>query len=117
MDAERRAELREWCERPLPGEELLTKQEIRDLLGAWEPFNSCPKCGASCVCADRPDTPEEMERLRTRLAECEAALRVAAPWSCPSCGDHVRVDEDGCCVGCGRDATRAALPPEGERDG
>ncbi len=41
----------------------------------------------------------ENKRLRAQLNE-------AAPWSCPNCGPNVKVDEDGCCATCGRDAAR-----------
>ena len=33
-----------------------------------------------------------------------AKLAQAAPWVCPECGPHIRIDEDGCCVTCGRTA-------------
>lgn len=55
----------------------------------------------------------EVAALRARLCEM-------APWSCPCCGDHIKVDEDGCCASCGEDALhrldpRAALAGDGER--
>lgn len=40
---------------------------------------------------------EERDRLREALGR-------AAPYTCPSCGPHVKVDEDECCVHCGADA-------------
>jgi len=33
-------------------------------------------------------------------------------WSwCPECGPDVKLDEDGCCVGCGLDATHYGVEP------
>ena len=45
---------------------------------------------------------------------CVAWLRIAveelcnrvAPWTCPECGPHIKVDEDGCCVMCGAAAEK-----------
>ncbi len=40
--------------------------------------------------------------LEGKLADCEW------PWSCPECGLHVHIDEDGCCKTCGMDAIPSA---------
>ncbi len=50
----------------------------------------------------------DIERsLRKRIAELEARLEEAAPMHCAHCGPHVKIDEDGCCATCGRDAYSA----------
>ena len=42
-----------------------------------------------------------MEQERDRLRE---VVRTLKPWDCPDCGPMIRIDEDGCCATCGRDA-------------
>jgi hypothetical protein len=61
----------------------------------------------------REDAIADLIKTEAEAARYRAAL--CAPWSCPECGDHVMVDEDGCCATCGRDA--ALAPQEGDRDG
>jgi len=53
-----------------------------------------------------PATPleHELAALRQQVATLRAKLKKAAPWSCVACGDHITVDEDGCCTSCGSDA-------------
>lgn len=56
--------------------------------------------------AEARATQAEAERdaLNERIAEAERRLRMAAPWSCPTCGPHIKIDQDACCVTCGADA-------------
>lgn len=59
----------------------------------------------------RVTTGEAMRLMSLRDACFEAigALRllsVAAPYHCPTCGPHVKVDEDECCAACGDDCER-----------
>ena len=44
---------------------------------------------------------EANEKLLRRVMELEAILKRTAPLRCPNCGDHIAVDEDGCCACCG----------------
>jgi hypothetical protein len=50
-----------------------------------------------------------LQREQERL---QAELDKVAPWTCPICGPHVKVDEDGCCVHCGADAALQSVPPQ-----
>ena len=49
----------------------------------------------------------ELDAARAQEAKLREALTKAAPYSCAECGDHVKVDEDGCCAMCGGDAALA----------
>ena len=54
---------------------------------------------------------------RARIEALEALLAKAAPYSCPECGPHVRVDEDECCASCGHAAYRTSPPATGHDAG
>ena len=54
------------------------------------------------------------EDQQETIARLEGKLDKAAPWSCPECGPHVKVDEDGCCIHCGHDANPDAALAESE---
>jgi rubrerythrin len=63
-----------------------------------------------CVCGEQMLThacPKELRRVTAERDALRATLAVAAPWVCPECGPHVRVDEDGCCATCGADVVRS----------
>jgi hypothetical protein len=45
------------------------------------------------------------EAQRAALADERQRLRRLLPMDCPECGPMVVIDEDGCCVTCGADAT------------
>ena len=49
----------------------------------------------------------ERDAAEKQVATLREALKKVAPYSCPECGDHVKVDEDGCCTMCGNDAALA----------
>lgn len=50
---------------------------------------------------------DEMVKYVADNARLRKVLSLVAPWVCPHCGPHTKVDEDGCCVACGSDATLA----------
>jgi hypothetical protein len=78
-------------------------------------FVTCGEGGNHCsaVCALRAENASLIDvahRSRADLLEAQAEIaRLKAPrpysFSCADCGDNIRVDEDGCCVTCGADAT------------
>ncbi len=100
--------------------------------GTWE----CGECGAVAtpllVGPPQGATPlhEEIEAYTTAATHAEdtvfaipmpvlvrwevaaralaAQLARAAPWVCPDCGPHARIDEDGCCATCGADCQHSA---------
>ena len=64
---------------------------------------------------------ERCEKAVATIAKLEGALREHRPWDCADCGPMVKIDEDGCCATCGRDATHITggegSPPAGGSDG
>lgn len=73
---------------------------------------------ARCVfqrpCDEHEAFKEAAAALARRIAEGERLKKLlakAAPWTCPECGPHVMVDEEGCCATCGADAVLVAEEP------
>lgn len=52
---------------------------------------------------------EEHDYLSRAIDVLDAALsETDCYFECPECGPRISVDEDGCCVSCGRDAVEVA---------
>jgi hypothetical protein len=54
------------------------------------------------------DTAAAYDALVVERDRLRETLRHAAPWVCPTCGPHIKIDEDACCTACGADATYSA---------
>lgn len=62
--------------------------------GLLGPLIQCLECGT--LCAARNTLMTHAPVATTTMGE---------HWRCPTCGPHVRIDEDGCCMLCGEDCT------------